>query len=84
MLHQSADTEPPNKPSRRSIKAASGKSGQHKRRDEALQRQQAARQNFVDHARRLATSGAVSNAQLADQASSRADPFVESINKHIC
>lgn len=45
----------PSKPTRRSIKAASGKNGQQKRREEALQRQQAARQDFADHARQLAS-----------------------------
>lgn len=42
------------KPVRKSIKAASGKSGQQQRREEALQRQQAARRDLGDHARRLA------------------------------
>lgn len=50
-----ANAAAPSKPVRRSIKAATGKSGQQKRRDEALQRQQAARQDFADHARQLAS-----------------------------
>lgn len=50
-----ANTTAPDKPTRRSIKASSANSGQQKRRDEALQRQQAARQDFADHARQLAT-----------------------------
>ena len=50
-----ANTTAADKPIRRSIKARSAKSGQQKRRDEALQRQQAARQDFADHARQLAT-----------------------------
>ena len=50
-----ANTTAPDKPTRRSIKASSAKSGQQKRRDEALQRQQAARQDFTNHARQLAT-----------------------------
>lgn len=50
-----ANAAAPSKPTRRSIKAASGKNGQQKRRDEALQRQQAARQDFADHARQLAS-----------------------------
>ena len=54
---------------RKSIKAASGQSGQQKRRDEALQRQQAARRDLGDHARKLAT--------LAANALSRADPDVD-------
>ena len=54
---------------RKSIKAASGQSGQQRRRDEALQRQQAARRDLGDHARKLAT--------LAANALSRADPVVD-------
>ena len=54
------------KPTRINIKAASGKSGQQKRRDEALHRQQAARRDLRDHARRLAS--------LAANTTSRASP----------
>lgn len=46
------------KPPRKSIKAFSGQSSQQKRRDEALQRQQAARRDLGHHARKLATLAA--------------------------
>ncbi|DBA77616.1 TPA: hypothetical protein ACH3X1_009415 [Trebouxia sp. C0004] len=46
------------KPPRKSIKAFSGQSSQQKRRDEALQRQQAARRDLGNHARKLATLAA--------------------------
>lgn len=50
-----ANATAPDKSTRRSIKERSAQTGQQKRRDEALQRQQAARQDFADHARQLAT-----------------------------
>lgn len=67
-----ADTEPAvsGRPTRRSIRTASAKGGQQRRREEALQRQQAARQDFADHARQLVTLAAGSLVQPAsdDQA----------------
>ncbi len=62
------------KPPRKSIKAFNGQSSQQKRRDEALQRQQAARRDLGHHARKLATLAA--NApprvdQEVDQASTQ-------------
>lgn len=70
------------KPTRRSIKAATGRSGQQKRRDEALQRQQAARQDFADHARQLATLAAGAPAQSAaggDQARMKRATFTSEL-----
>ena len=62
------------KPPRKSIKALSGQSSQQKRRDEALQRQQAARRDLGHHARKLATLAANTPSRVAqevDQASTR-------------
>ncbi|KAL3143993.1 hypothetical protein ABBQ32_003801 [Trebouxia sp. C0010 RCD-2024] len=80
MGNATATVAPLRKPTRRSIKAASRKTGQQKRREEALQRQQAARQDFADYARQLATSAGGSPAQpgSGDQdasTSSRHDPW---------
>jgi len=67
------------KPPRKSIKAFSGQSSQQKRRDEALQRQQAARRDLGHHARNLATlaGNALSRVdQEIDQASPREQSYM--------
>ena len=75
MANAAAALVPSAKPTRRSIKAGSGKSGQQKRREEALQRQQAARQDFADHARQLATLAGGSPAQPASGDQARLTAF---------
>jgi len=69
MSHSQQNDSTARKPPRKSIRTFSGQSSQQKRRDEALQRQQAARRDLGHHARKLAT--------LAANAPSRVDQEVD-------